>query len=68
MCLHMHVKNKGRMELEIEIRDFLFSINVWAKFAQEAKAAIQALFDSCHNPYCAYFQNRLAAIQLAFGY
>lgn len=71
MALHTHLKSAKRVEIEIEIGAYLFSINVWAKFAREASEAIQALFDSLHNkrnPNCAYFQNRLASIELAFGY
>lgn len=68
MCLHTHPKKKGKIELEIEINSFLTSIIVREKFLADAKSAVQALFDSCKNPNCHYFQSRLAAIELAFGY
>lgn len=68
MSVYLHRKGAKRVNIEIVIGENSFFLNVWAKFARDAESAVKALFDSCRNPHCSYFQNRLAAIELAFGY
>lgn len=71
MCTYIHPRKGKRCEIELEFGDAensILSVTVWAKYQNQALEAIRALFDSCRNHRCYYFQEQLARIELAFGY